>query len=303
MKGLFLSLEVDMKPIKYFFFLFLSASVYADRGSIPFRPDVKIFEPKQRAMIAWNGTEEILLLSTDMKASDSTEVLEVLPLPAEPKVKRGDAEVFKKATHLINKKIRIKHRLLADKSRGKAMLSAPAGEITFHKKIGAHDISVAHVLNREGFIRWVETYLNSLEVENPAIPEGIKEIVEEYMEEKFTWFVFDVVSLNKELRTNDAIQYRFKTDFLFYPVKIMNTEEGYTSMEFLILTPMLLSDFPGIPIEKVKLQHDPISVTSNELSSLSKEMDGLLGHREETKLRIWKISGMISDFTNDLIAK
>ena len=65
-----------MKLKKYLFFLLLfSVSVYADRGSIPFRPDIRIFEPKQRAMIAWNGEEEILLLTTDMKASDSTEVL------------------------------------------------------------------------------------------------------------------------------------------------------------------------------------------------------------------------------------
>ena len=43
------------------------------------------------------------------------------------------------------------------------------GEVTFHKKIGASDISVTHVLNTEGFIGWVEKYLSS-SVENPEIP-------------------------------------------------------------------------------------------------------------------------------------
>jgi len=293
-----------MKFIKYFIFtLFLSISIYADRGSIPFRPDVTIFEPTQRAMIAWNGTEEILLLSTDMKASDSTEVLEVLPLPAEPVVKKGDIETFKKATNLINKKLLMQHRLVSKRNGGKERTSKPAGEITFHKKIGAHDINVAHVLDKDGFISWAGKYLDSLGVENPVIPEGLKNVVGEYLTDEFTWFVFDVISLDKELKTNDAIQYRFKTDFLFYPVKIMSTEEGYTSMDFLILTPQLLRNFPGIPLSEINLKHEPISVTSEELKGLNEEIDELLGHKNNMKLRIWKIEGMISDFKNDLIAK
>ena len=97
------------KTVSVFLFLvvFLSPTLYADRGSIPFNPNVKIFEPNQRAMIAWNGEEEILLLTTDLRASAPTKVLEVIPLPSKPEVKRGDIEVFKRATALINKKIRI----------------------------------------------------------------------------------------------------------------------------------------------------------------------------------------------------
>jgi len=284
------------------FFLLLSVSVYADRGSIPFRPNIKIFEPIQRAMIAWNGEEEILLLSTDMRASDSTEVLEVLPLPTEPVVKKGDIETFRKATNLINKKIRRQNIIMSKRNGGKETEYKPAGEITFHKKIGVHDISVAHVLNKSGFISWVENYLDSLGVKSPDIPEGLKNVVGEYLEEEIPWFVFDVISLNTELKTNNAIQYRFKTDFLYYPIKIMSTEEGYTSMEFLILTPELLSNFPGIPIKKIKLQHQPISVSFNEIKNLNEEMSELLGDRENMKLRIWKIEGRISSFTEDLIA-
>ena len=66
------------------------STAWADRGSIPFKEGVKIFEPNQRALLAWNGEEEILLLSTDLVASESTMVLEVLPLPSEPEVKKGD---------------------------------------------------------------------------------------------------------------------------------------------------------------------------------------------------------------------
>ena len=277
--------------------------IHADRGSIPFKPHVKIFEPNQRAMIAWNGLEEILLLTTDLKASEPTKVLEVIPLPSEPVVKKGDVEVFRKATALINSKI--KQRLAGAKIRGvtRAAQRPPAAEVTFHERIGAHDISVIHVLRADGFIEWVEKYLKADGVENPVIPYPLREVVEEYIKEGFVWFVFDVVSLDTEPKTNEAIQYRFKTDFLFYPVKITRTEEGYTLISLLILTPQLLRDFPGIPIEQVQLPHEPVSLTSSELRSLSEEMDALLGHREDMKLRIWEIRGKLSEFTKDLIAK
>jgi hypothetical protein len=285
------------------FFAFGPLTIHADRGSIPFKPHVKVFEPNQRAIIAWNGLEEILLLTTDLKASEPTKVLEVIPLPSEPVVRKGDIEVFQKATALINSKI--KQRMAGAKFRGvtRAAERPPAGEVTFHERIGSHDISLSHVLRGDGFIDWVEKYLKADGIANPVIPDAIKEVVEEYIEEGFVWFVFDVVSLDEEPKTNEAIQYRFKTDFLFYPVKITRTEEGFTLISLLILTPKLLRDFPGIPIEQVQLPHEPVSLTSSELRSLSEEMDELLGHKEDMKLRIWEIRGKLSEFTKDLIAK
>jgi hypothetical protein len=274
-----------------------------DRGSIPFRPGVKVFEPTQRAMIAWNGNEEILLLSTDLRASEATKVLEVIPLPSEPVVKKGDVEVFKKATALINEKLRERYLRALTKGGRRQEEGPPAGEVTFHKKIGAHDVSVTRVLKSQGFVEWVEKYLASAGVESPTIPEEMKGVVGEYLQEGFTWFVFDVVSLDEQPKTNEAIQYRFASKSLFYPLKITRTEEGDTSIELLVLTPRLLGDFPGIPIGQVKLPHEPVDITAEELRSLNEEMDALLGHQPNMKLRIWQIKGKLSSFKKDLIAK
>ena len=299
--------RIVMKKIVGLLVLLITFStqlIYADRGSIPFKPNVKIFEPIQRAMIAWDGKEEILLLSTDLKASESTKVLEVIPLPSEPIVKKGDVEVFRKATALINRKLRERQVMAFGKRhKGPKPEGSPAGEITFHKKIGVHDISVTHVLDDNGFVEWVEKYLKSVGVENPIIPEAMKSVVNEYLNEGFSWFVFDVVSLDEGPKTNEAIQYRFKTDFLFYPMKITRTEEGYTLVELLILTPKLLSNFSGIPVEEVKLLHKPVSINSKDLRGLNKEMDNLLRHRENMKLRVWQIRGKLSSFKKDLIVK
>ena len=294
-----------MKKVSIFlvsFLLLCAPHLFADGGLISLKQGVRMFKPNQRAMIAWNGSEEILLLSTDMRASEATQVLEVVPLPTEPKVKKGDVETFRRATTLINSKIR--KPLPAKGGRGAPQAPGPpAGEVTFHKKIGAHDISVAHVLSTDGFIAWVEKYLGSLQVQNPVIPPATKKLIDEYMAGKFTWFVFDVISIDEVLSTGEAIQYQFKTKFLYYPMKITQTVEGATSVELLILTPKLLSRFSGIPISRVDLRHEPVAISSEELRSLNREMDALLGHREDMKLRIWRLEGEISSFQQDLIAQ
>jgi hypothetical protein len=208
-------------------------AAHADMGSIPFEAHVQIFEPKQRAIIAWNGTEEILLLATDLRASAPTKVLEVIPLPAEPTVKEGDLQAFERAVAIINSRQR---RRAGGGGFGGGFGAEgeepepPAGEVTFHEKIGAHDISVTRVLNSDGFTGWVENYLKKQGVENPEIPGPMKTVVKQYLRAGFIWFVFDVVEVGNKVKTKDAIQYRFKTRSLYYPLKITRTESGKTEI-------------------------------------------------------------------------
>jgi len=59
------------------FFVFLPI-VYADRGG--FSPiSERVSESGQKAIIAWNGTHEILILSTDVSSSNESEVVELMP--------------------------------------------------------------------------------------------------------------------------------------------------------------------------------------------------------------------------------
>jgi hypothetical protein len=69
---------------------------FADRGMIPIKSDVSVYEPGQKAIIAWNKGKEILILSTDVRASGETKVLEVMPLPSVPKIEKGDLKSFLK---------------------------------------------------------------------------------------------------------------------------------------------------------------------------------------------------------------
>ena len=280
----------------------IALSAYADRGSIPFNPVVKIYEPAQRAILAWNGVEEILILSTDLRASEPTEILEVIPLPSEPVITESDTYLFDRMIRCINeelyRKYRIGDNIFGD--RGDHNGKSPAGEVTFHEKIGAHDITTTHVVETENFMEWVDDYLKTSGVENPQIPEPLEDVIEEYLEEGFTWFVFDIVSLGQDTKTNDAIQYRFTTNSLYYPLKITRTEEGETSIELFVLTQSLLSNFDGIPMDNVSLRHDPVIVPSYFIRYFGDDFVDLFGDTGSVRLRIWDIKGRLSSFKKDL---
>lgn len=283
----------------------------ADMGSIPFEPHVQIFEPNQRALIAWNGKEQILILSTDLRASKPTKVLEVIPLPSKPVVKGSDVKVFRRAITYINRKLRARPGdreesagTLGAEGGGRSAPPPPAGEVTFHKTIGATDVSVTRVLRPEGFVDWVEKYLRARKVKKPEIPEPMKKVVQEYLTDGYTWFVFNVVALDTKPRTKQAIKYRFKSKCIYYPLRITRTESGRTSVQLLILTRRLVNryTFTGIGRRDVTVAHTPVDLNENELLSLGSDLYALLGRPRSAKIRIWEIEGKLSDFAQDLLA-
>jgi len=281
----------------------IAAPAQANRGMVPFDPGVQLFEPTQRAPIAWNGQEEILVLSTDVAASKSVKVLEVLPVPAEPTVKKGDPEIFEKATTLINSHIpKPAGPFPGSMSTRAAPSYPPAGEVTFHERIGAHDISVTHVLSAEGFCEWAEAYLRSAGAQNPQVPQSMQDIIGKYIKDGFAWFVYDVIELSDTTKTNEPIQYQFKSNCIYYPLKITRTDNPQTDISLLILSPRIVTEFPQLSIEQITMPYPPIALTAAELKFLNADVAGFLGDAEGMMLRIWFLHKRTKFFNRDLVA-
>lgn len=285
--------------------LILNTSAYGDMGAIPLLPNVQVFEPNQRALITWNGEEEILLLSTDLSASKPTKILEILPVPNEPTVQKGDLQAFNTAVQIINEYLARKARMFAaPREPGVTALSAveapkPAGEVTFHDRIGAHEVSVTHVLDATGFVDWAKDYLKRSGAKNPTIPPIIEESVRQYLKEGFKWFVYDVVDIGPTVITKDALQFRFKTNRFYYPMRISRAATGNTKIELTVLSNHLFSNYYGLPRKHIHLMHDPIEITREEAARISNEMAALLPL--SAMLRIWSIEGDLKDFDADLL--
>ncbi len=300
--------------------LFCFANAHGDGGLIPFQPKVKVFEPNQNALIAWDGQEEILILSTDTHASVPTKALEVIPMRSEPAVKEADPEIFAKAQRLIDE-----NRLRQDPPAMPAgppgagpptMGAPPAGKVTLHERIGRHDIAVTHVLSASGFNSWAEDYLRSQGADTPTIPPRISKAVQGYLDKGFRWFVYDVVELGASVRTNEPIQFRFKSDCVFYPLAITQTESPKVKVRILLITPKYLTEYPELPRDHIRvgleeapgassIAQETVILGQRDLLDLGPDIDSLFDHREGMKLRIWTLLPelMRGRFTHDLVAR
>jgi hypothetical protein len=300
--------------------------VHGDGGMIPFRPHVSVFEPNQNALIAWNGQEEILILSTDTYASEPTKGLEVIPLKSEPTVQLGDPNVFDKATSLINSWYDRRFSQSrpvggpafggAPPSGGPPMAAPPAGEVTQHETIGRHEIAVTHVLNENGFCTWAEEYLRSQGVDTPVIPDRLRTAIQGYLKRGFNWFVYDVVELSDTVHTNAPIQFRFKSDCVFYPLVITQTESLKVKIRILVITPEYLREYPELPRENIRvgleefldpkrIAEEMVILSRTDMHILSPEINELLDYRDGMKLRIWTLipEKMRGRFIHDLVAR
>ncbi len=122
--------------------------VSADRGMIPLTPAI-LEESEQNAIIAWNGSEEILILSTNVRASNNTTVLEFLSLPSKPEVEKANIESFYRLMSIINQKERSSMGFGAQKA---------GFSIVFQKRIGAHYLTVVEISSSKDFSEWFRRY-------------------------------------------------------------------------------------------------------------------------------------------------
>ncbi len=204
----------------------------ADRGIIPIDPDVSVYEPGQKAIIAWNGDEEILILSTDVNAGRDTYALEVMPLPSNPEaIEAASFESFVEIENLIwdyAPHVLGRNFYGADQTEGV--------EVTFHEKIGAHDITVVEAADAAELIEWAEGFLEANGISQIISIQQFESVIEDYMRRGFRHFVLDLIETSLQEESVEPILYRFETSFLYYPLKISSPIPGDTAITLFVLT-------------------------------------------------------------------
>ncbi|MEW6070883.1 MAG: DUF2330 domain-containing protein, partial [Candidatus Thermoplasmatota archaeon] len=207
--------------ILLFTILLVNNSNSADRGLIG-PPQIELEENAQNAIVAWNGTEEVLILSTDIKSSERSLALGILPLPSQPlEIKEGSFESFTNLQKIVNEKLK-EHYLkrgysLEDANR---MGNESGIQIVYRNIIGAHNITIVRVDNLTYFIDWAINFSVQHGLENINFSESFKSSIENYLNMNIRYFVFDVIETNETQQSINPIIYRFRTDFLYYPLNI-----------------------------------------------------------------------------------
>jgi hypothetical protein len=263
---------------------------------------VSVFEPKQRAIVLWNGVEEILLLSTDQRATRESAVLEVIPLPAEPKVQLGSFATFEKAQRLV-----VEKRMWACAHGGAKAGIAPvppdAGRITFEAKLGVHDITVAEAVDSRHFVEFVQAHLRRKygTPDAPIRPEFVR-VIESYLDAGFRWFAFDAIQLGGSVKSREPVEYRFKSDKVFYPLRISSLEAGKTELDMLVFTNNGASRFEGVQPDELK-RAESLPVSPVEIGSVDPAWKDFFRGDTELVLDQWKLEGESSKLLRDIAVK
>ena len=210
----------------------LSFLLFADEGFIPLgKIDISIYEPGQRAVILWNGKKEVLIISTDIKASENTKVLTILPLPAEPKISKGDFKIFEE----IERFIRMRSPYRGKKKNG----DEERVKILYFKKLGAHNITVTHADHPNELIEWIRQFVKKQGIEDFKYSADFESIKKGYFLREKKYFGFDVIEVGDKEKTREPIIYEFESSSLYYPLEISSLNKGVSEITLYCFTPWL----------------------------------------------------------------
>jgi hypothetical protein len=250
---------------------------------------IAVGEPGQKAIIAWDGQQEILILSTDVYAERNTTALRIVPLPSEPdRIEQGDFNSFLRIRDLIYDRFRHRHTWL-DCVGGKGEGGGEGMDIVFHEKIGAHDIWVAKATDAAGFVNWAEDFLAQNQIQYQISSPQLESLAAQYIQEGIQFFVFDLIELSTDQKSVEPIVYQFQSDTLYFPLKISSILPGSTEISLFLLTPEPLVDASQLPenqsgengmgIAKANGKRVQFKLGEEELASIDPRLTELLpGH-------------------------
>lgn len=299
--------------------LLWGAPALCDRGLIFVAPvddkakllpsTVKFFEPNQTALIAFDGEEEIIFLTTNVSASHSVKVLEVLPLPSRPKVLIGEMDTLNSAVWVLNSKIKpLASEQVPENSKALVPVNKrkPVAIFVDRRQLGAHDVSVVQVLSKESFSQWVEQNMKKLGASLPAMPEWMKPKIASYTARGFNWFAFDVVNLLPAQQSISPLRYRFKTKRLFYPLTITKVS-GPSAVRLIVMSSQpikCIEPIKGATLNKVT---ESYPLHKEEMMQIDPEIHRMLDKIpsfERPHIQMWEINNSDGkDYASDLFAR
>ena len=269
---------IGLFVIMMLLFLFFIPSVTSNRGLIKPSPYITIEENAQNAIIAWNGTQEVLILSTDVTSSESTRVLEILPLPSDPlEVKEGSFDSFNELERIINDRLGWYNW---GRSKGHVEMGDSGNEgieITFQEQIGTHDITIVKVINLSFFVEWANDFAVDNGIVGISFSEDFKNCIEYYLDLNISYFVFDFIDVNQTQHSINPIIYRFNTSRCYFPLNITAfSDVGETNSEvnLFLITKYHIGD-DEIAIPPPLKYNNSIWLTDEDIEKISSDINQL----------------------------
>lgn len=287
----------------------------ADRGhmvmvTVKAQPNVSVRNEGQKAIIGWNGKEEVLILATDLSASGDAKVVEFLPLPSKPsKVAKADLTSFRAVEKIIRDHApRVPLSWPWQRGGSKGTDKEPAVKIVFHKQIEAHDITIAKTEDLEAFLSWARDFVKKHGGTLPEKGQGaLRSVIRSYLSRGYHYFVFDIIDLADKTKTVPPIRYRFRSDHLFFPLVASSLDVGRTEIDLFLLTPHC----PDVWGTKTGFcagfyrGAGPIkfALTAGELRTISRPLADLFKGRRSVQFTAATYKGLVTGLKRDFVLR
>jgi len=217
-------------PVIYCLSFLTSFSVVLGDGKVFIwrNKDADIFQPTQKAFIKWDGSEEKLLLQTKYEGP-AEEMVWIVPVPSEPKVKKGDPNAFErlsKETQYPDLAYTHFWRLSISTAPAAGM-SGKQTAVKWRRQIGDYDVALLSPVGREHVIQW----LNSNEF---GVPEEAVPILQDYIKDQW-WVVAarihpdaltDITRVKLTEGTLHPLEMIFKAPKCVYPLRLTSLVAG-----------------------------------------------------------------------------
>jgi len=216
-------------PVIYCLSFLISFSVVLGDGKVFIwrNKDADIFQPTQKAFIKWDGSEEKLLLQTKYEGP-AEEMVWIVPVPSEPKVKKGDPNAFESLSK------ETQYPDLSYTYFGGLTLGGAAGVgpppprfVKWRRQIGDYDVVLLSPIGGEHVIEW----LNSNEF---GVPEEAVPILKDYIKDQW-WMVAarihpnaltDIKREKLAEGTLHPLDMNFKASKCVYPLRLTSLVAG-----------------------------------------------------------------------------
>jgi hypothetical protein len=109
-------------------------------------------------------------------------------------------------------------------------------EVLFQEQIGTHNITVVQANDAADLVNWANAFLSGSGVDQNTTLQNFQTAVQNYMSRGFRFYALDLVTLIPEVRSTDAVLYRFNSSTLYYPLLITSPVGGNGNITLFTLT-------------------------------------------------------------------
>jgi len=185
------------------------------------------------------------VLSSELRSSRPSKVLRILAFPSEPKITKASDELFHQASEIVQQRLARQVRKRKPASAVDPLdelvgLLPARSQVNAGQRLIVHQVAVVRWQALEDFSKWTEAYLRKAGAVQPVPGRPVRRLVEEYFKDGFHWFALDTVDLTPEPCLTEAVQYRFATRSLYFPLRSARLDEGMTSIRLVLVSPRLV---------------------------------------------------------------